>query len=237
VELSEEYAWQRASVKSGSYVMLAISDTGCGMSAEILSHIFEPFFTTKEKGKGTGLGLSTVYGIVQQSGGHIWVYSEVGRGTTFKIYLPVISGEAEVALPRPKLADSPRGWETVLVVEDEDLVRNLTCLTLRLKGYNVLEATNGGEAFLLCEKKEEPIHLLLTDVVMPQLGGRDLARRLKQVRPEMKVLFMSGYTEDAIVHHGVLEPGLEYIQKPFSPDALVRLVRGLLDSPDRGKNV
>jgi len=237
VELSEDYAWQRASVISGPYIMLAISDTGCGMDAETLAHIFEPFFTTKEKGKGTGLGLSTVYGIIQQSGGHIWVYSEVGRGTTFKIYLPVAYGEEETAQPRPKLTDSPRGWETVLVVEDEDLVRNLTCLTLRLKGYEVLEATNGGEALLLCEQRKEPIHLLLTDVVMPQLGGRDLARRLKQLRPEMKVLFMSGYTEDAIVHHGVLEPGLEYVQKPFSPEALVRLVRGLLDSPDRGKNV
>jgi CheY-like chemotaxis protein len=208
--------------------MLAVTDTGAGMDAETQSRIFEPFFTTKEKGKGTGLGLSTVYGIVKQSGGYVWLYSELGRGTTFKVYLP-LAEEAETVL-QPEavpVADSP-GLETVLLVEDEEHVRRVAREFLEIRGYSVLEAKNGDEALQLAHSHPGPIHLLLTDVVMPGMNGRELWQRLSW-RPEMKVLFMSGYPENAIVQHGTLAKGVMYLQKPFTLNALTHKVREVLN--------
>jgi two-component system cell cycle sensor histidine kinase/response regulator CckA len=234
VELDQEYARQHVSVIPGPYILLAVSDTGIGMDSGTLSHIFEPFFTTKEKGKGTGLGLSTVYGIVQQSGGHIGVYAEPGKGATFKIYLPAVLDESHPEIsPRP-IPESARGWETILVVEDERIVRNLACLSLQKKGYHVLQAANAEEALNLINQPDTTLHLLITDVVMPQISGRELAEKVRLLRPEVKILYMSGYTRNAIVHHGVLDPGLEFIPKPFSPSSLSRLVREILDSENRG---
>ena len=212
----------------GSYVMLAVSDTGIGMSAETQAHIFEPFFTTKDKGKGTGLGLSTVYGIVKQSGGYIWVYSEPGRGTTFKIYLPRVDKAAESLSP-PAESPPSGGTETMLLVEDEDMVRVLARDALRLAGYTVLEAPHGGEALLLCERHPGKIDLLLTDVVMPHMSGPELAERLAPLRPDMRVLFMSGYTDGAMAQQDALGPDTPFIQKPFTPGSLVRKVREVLD--------
>jgi CheY-like chemotaxis protein len=209
--------------------MLAVSDTGCGMSLDIKARIFEPFFTTKDKGRGTGLGLSTVYGIVKQSGGNIWVYSEPNRGTTIKVYLPQLGGDEEPAERLGVETAVPRGTETILLVEDEDVVRGLARQILEQTGYNVLDACCGEEALSLCEEHGEPIHLLLTDVVMPDTSGKELAQRLTSLRPETRVLYMSGYTDDAIVHHGVLDSNVEFIQKPFTPVALARKVREVLD--------
>ena len=229
VSLDEEYARQHISVAPGSYVMLAVTDTGTGMNEETRKRIFEPFFTTKELGKGTGLGLSTVYGIVKQSGGNIWVYSEVGHGTTFKVYLPRVGGEAREYKRSAEVEESVEGAETILLAEDEEVVRKLTVQVLEMYGYEVLEASNGGSALLLCERHQGPIHLLVTDVIMPEMSGRELADRLAQLRPEMRVLYMSGYTDNAIVHQGVLDEGANFIEKPFSPDALARKVREVLD--------
>lgn len=230
VVLDEECAHQHVSVQPGPCVMLAVSDTGSGMDIEAQSHIFEPFFTTKQKGKGTGLGLSTVYGIVKQSGGNIWVYSELGKGTAFKIYLPRIEEAAEKVATRPSLGEIASGSETILLVEDEEMVRKLIGETLQMQGYQVLEAAGAGEALLISEKYEGPIHLMVTDVVMPLMSGRELAIKLGPIRPATKVIYMSGYTEDTVVHHGVLEPGVDFIQKPFSPDALARKVREVLEN-------
>jgi PAS domain S-box-containing protein len=229
VHLDDEYAHQHASVRPGQYVMLAVSDTGTGMNAEAQAHIFEPFFTTKGRGKGTGLGLSTVYGIVKQSGGSIWVSSKPGEGTTFKIYFPSIEAPTRELVTQARLTVSPGGSETILVVEDEQMVRRLVCQILARKGYRVLEAANGEEGLQICRQESSPIHMMVTDVVMPGMSGRELANRVASIRPAMEVLYMSGYAEDAVVSDGVLDPGLNFIQKPFAPESLASKVRGVLD--------
>ena len=230
VELDESYAAKHPNQHPGSYVMLAVSDTGIGMDSEIKAHIFEPFFTTKEEGRGTGLGLSIVYGIVKQSGGHIWVYSEKYKGTTFKIYLPRVDEMAETARATQAGLPMANPGETVLVVEDEDSVRALAAGILRMCNYEVLEARNGGEALMICERQGSPITLMLTDVIMPTISGPQLAARVLKVQPRMKVLFMSGYTDEAIIAHGVVDVKKAFVQKPFRPDALAQKVRETLDA-------
>jgi two-component system, cell cycle sensor histidine kinase and response regulator CckA len=219
----------RAIVEPGTYVVLSVSDDGIGMDAEIQSHIFDPFFTTKETGKGTGLGLSTVYGIVKQSGGTIWVYSEVDKGTNFKIYLPRTDAAAEVGDSDVSAVSTARGHETILIVEDEPTVRDLAKEFLEEYGYRVLTAGNGSEGLRLCDEFPEKIDLIVTDVVMPQMSGRELAMKARTLRPDTLVLYMSGFTDDAVVRHGVSADDLCFIQKPFSPDALARQVRAVLD--------
>jgi two-component system cell cycle sensor histidine kinase/response regulator CckA len=230
VESDEGYAHAHVGVIPGHYVRLSVSDTGVGMSREVQEKAFDPFFTTKDKGKGTGLGLSTVHGIVTQSGGKIWVYSEPGHGTTFKIYFPTIEGDLDNLNGKNETDPSPGGSETVLLVEDEPSVRDLANRLLKQQGYKVLEAANGEEALrLVQENTGEKIHLLLTDVVLPQMGGKELADQLKIFRPDIKVLYTSGYTDYAIVHHGVLDSGTHFLQKPFSLKTLSQKVRELLD--------
>jgi PAS domain S-box-containing protein len=230
VVLGEEFAAQSLGAQPGEYVLLIVSDTGVGMSEAVKTHIFEPFFTTKEQGKGTGLGMATAYGIVTQSGGHIHVDSEEGRGTTFKIYLPR-SKAAPQPLPGLHVGrDIPSGHETILLVEDDVHVRELTLRVLQRQGYNVLEARDGEDARRLATNHAGPIHLLLTDIVMPGISGMALAGQLTQIRPELKTLFMSGYTDEAIAHHGVLDPDVALLQKPFSPVTLARQVRQVLDA-------
>ena len=215
------------SVQPGAYVMLTVSDTGCGMDAETQSRIFEPFFTTKGQGKGTGLGLATVYGIIKQNGGYIWVSSEVGKGTTFRIFLPVVESVPEAAEVRGARTG---GSETVLLVEDEVKLRSLVRRVLETEGYLVLEALDCMEALLIASRHKGHIHMLLTDVVMPVMSGRELAERLAKRRPEMKILYMSGYTDDRIFRHGVLESGVAFLQKPFAPESLAHKVREVLDA-------
>ncbi len=229
VVLDEDYTAHHLEAGPGEHVLLALSDTGIGMSEEVKAHIFEPFFTTKEQGEGTGLGLATVYGIVKQSGGYVWVYSEEGIGTTFKIYLPR-AREAAQPLPRPETGrEMPAGGETILLVEDDEAVRELVWRVLQRQGYTLLEARDGQEALQLATYHPNPIHLLLTDVVMPGMSGVALAEKLIQIHPELKTIFMSGYTDNTIAHHGMLEPGVTLLQKPFSPLALARKVRAVLD--------
>ena len=230
VVLDEAFVRQHLGAKPGRHVMLAVSDTGIGMDEQVQSRIFEPFFTTKEKGKGTGLGLSTVFGIVQQSGGSIWVYSELGKGTTFKVYLPSVDAPIDT-LNSLEPRTSLHGSETILVVEDDDQVRAVARTILRKHGYLVLEARRAGEALIRSEAHSGVIQLLLSDVVMPQVSGPELAKRLAKARPDMKVLFMSGYTDDSIVRHGVLEANLASLQKPLTPESLATKVRQVLDSP------
>lgn len=228
VVLDEAYARQHLDIQPGPYVLLTISDTGIGMDEEVRSHLFEPFFTTKEVGKGTGLGLSTVYGIVKQSGGEIVVESAPGQGATFKIYLPVATEkkEREEMIPVRPL----HGRETILVVEDNEMVRQLACRILRRNGYTVLEAANGSEAIRVCDERSGPVHLLLADVVMPIMGGRQLAAELASRYPTIKVLYMSGYATDVINRQGLLQTDKHYLQKPFTPASLAQKVREILDT-------
>jgi CheY-like chemotaxis protein len=232
VEWTEGQVQLRPGAQAGPYVMLAVSDTGVGMNQETLGHLFEPFFTTKEVGKGTGLGLSTIHGIVEQSGGCVEAASELGRGTSFKIYMPrVVSAQADSG--KPEAVPTIGGQETVLVVEDQAVVRRYAAAALKAYGYQVIEAENAAEALLVCERESGRIDLILTDVVMPGLSGREMADGLKQHRPGIKVLFMSGYTDDTVVHQGALENGTEFIQKPFTPDQLAIKVQEMLAAADR----
>jgi PAS domain S-box-containing protein len=217
------------SLQPGNYVLLAVTDTGVGMSRAVQARIFEPFFTTKEQGKGTGLGLATVFGIVKQSEGNIQCYSQEGQGTTFKIYFPRIAGVAESSTRQDQCDKMPAGTETVLVVEDDPLVRELTTDTLKWQGYSVLNAVNGQKALDLVEEYQQEIHLLLTDMVMPKMNGRVLAKRLIELRPGMKVIFVSGYTDDTMIHHGVFDSEVAFLTKPFGPAQLMRKVREILD--------
>ncbi len=238
VNLNEDFARQHVSMKPGPYVMMTVRDTGCGMDKETLNRIFEPFFTTKEKGKGTGLGLSTVYGIIKQSGGNIWAASELGKGSTFTIYLPKdTSAIPKKYKPKPTQPPLPiKGTETILLVEDESAVRTMLRQTLESNGYKVLEASNGQEALNICAQYQGPIHLLLTDVIMPGMNGRELSHLLSKRFPQMKVLFMSGYPDNSIVPHGTLEPATMFLQKPFTLSTLEIKVREVLDGL-KGKEV
>ena len=233
VTLGEGYARTHPEVVAGPYVLLELRDSGCGMSPEVKARIFEPFFTTKGVGKGTGLGLAVVHGVVSQSGGHIEVDSEPGGGTSFKIYLPRAEPSGEPTKAVAEVPVSPRGSETVLVVEDEEAVREVNRRILVRGGYAVLEASDGNEALRVAAQHRGPIHLLLTDVVMPGMGGRQLAEELSALHPAMKVLYVSGYPDDAIVGHGIREGEVHFLQKPFSPSALARKVREVLDGPRR----
>ena len=228
--LDDAYAAQHVSVIAGEYVMLAVTDTGCGMDEKTQSRIFEPFFTTKPAGRGTGLGLSTVYGIVKQTGGNIWLYSEPGKGTTFKIYLPAIAALPE-DIGKVAPADAlPRGGGTVLVVEDDEQLRRLTHRALASQGYTVLEADRGSTALDIARRHKGHIDLLLTDVIMPDTNGRKLAETIRAARPGLRVLYMSGYPDGAIASHGMLEPGVAYLAKPFTTDAVTRKVREVLEA-------
>jgi two-component system, cell cycle sensor histidine kinase and response regulator CckA len=232
VDFEEPYTGPHTTLPQGRYAMLAVTDTGAGMDADTRSHLFEPFFTTKAQGHGTGLGLSTVYGIVKQSGGEIVVYSEAGQGTCVKIYFPSVT-EAAVEGPAERLAEKIRpGSETILLVEDEEAVRKLVRRTLEKQGYRLLVAASGADAVRVAQRHTGRIHLLITDVVMPHMSGRETAERLKAVRPDMHVLYVSGYTETTIVRGGRLDTGEIFLQKPFTPQALMRQVRDLLDRTD-----
>jgi len=228
VVLDRGYAATHASVEPGSYVMLSVTDTGCGMEEKTKSRIFEPFFTTKGPGKGTGLGLATVYGVVKQSGGYIYVYSEVNHGTTFKIYLPQVLAQPDKLTTDTDPRGHARGTETILFVEDEQSVRDLVREFLGATGYCVLEAADGVQAQKIAASHPGPIHLLVTDVVMPHLSGPELATKLGKQRPEMKVLFISGYTDDTVFRHGVLEGGVAFLQKPFNLKALAEKIREVI---------
>jgi CheY-like chemotaxis protein len=229
VVIDEAYVAYHVGARAGEHVLLAISDTGVGMDDKVKAHIFEPFFTTKERGQGTGLGLSTVFGIVNQNDGHVWVYSEVGKGTTFRIYFPRAEETEPEALARTlPLVEDGQGTETILVVEDEAAVRELIVRVLTAHGYQVLEAKDGPEALQVSGQHSDPIDLLLTDVVMPDMNGGELCEQLRNRRPEMRVLYISGYTDNAIAHHGVLEPGTNLLPKPFSMEGLLHTVRRVL---------
>jgi CheY-like chemotaxis protein len=228
VELDEEYTGQHHTLKPGRHAMLAVTDSGTGMDAQTRAHLFEPFFTTKPQGQGTGLGLSTVYGIVKQSGGSIWFQSEPGHGSRFTIYLPCVTGLPALR-PLPPPAATVRGQETVLVVEDEPPLRELAARVLTAAGYTVLQAANGGDALALLAGHPDPVHLVFTDVVMPGMNGRELAERLATLRPAIRVLYTSGYTEDAILRHGALDDPGRFLSKPYTPSVLRHRIREALD--------
>jgi two-component system cell cycle sensor histidine kinase/response regulator CckA len=229
VEFDEHFTESEVLIPPGSYVLLSVSDTGCGMDIETQARIFEPFFTTKPAGKGTGLGLSTVYGIVKQSGGDICFQSEPGRGTTFRVYLPTADGRVEAVSPRSTTVVALPSSETILIVEDEETVRKLTHQVLKMQGYTVLEACDGTEALSICDQQDVTIDLMLTDVVMPRISGAELAKRALSMRPEMKVMCMSGYPDTSTIDHGEFDPSIPFLQKPFTPSALARKVREVLD--------
>jgi CheY-like chemotaxis protein len=230
--LDENYAQTHPGVVPGDYVMLTVSDTGVGMTDEVKAHLFKAFFTTKPKGKGTGLGLATCLTVVKLSGGHITAYSELGKGTTFKVYFPRVDQPLDTAIRAEQAGPLPRGTETLLVVEDDTAVCLLAKNVLENQGYTVLRAMNGQDALRVArEHKGSPIRLVITDVIMPQMGGKVMAEWLKSRFPDLRILFTSGYTDDAIVNHGVLEPGVAFLAKPYSPATLARKVREILDTP------
>jgi CheY-like chemotaxis protein len=232
MDLEEDYADRRVVVRPGSYVQMVVSDTGCGMDERTLSRLFEPFFTTKEQGKGTGLGLATVYGIIKQSGGYIWVYSEPGQGTTFKIYLPLVAASADKRVRVEVSEKASRGSETIMVVEDDSSLREVTCEFLRGSGYIVISAGSPEEALCVAEGHRGPIDFLLTDIIMPKMNGRELAVQLSVARPRIKVLYVSGYTDGVVRDgvHGILEPGLAFLQKPYTRSALRQKIREVLNA-------
>jgi two-component system, cell cycle sensor histidine kinase and response regulator CckA len=230
VYIDEAFASTHLDAKPGAYVMLSVSDTGCGMDKQTLARIFEPFFTTKERGKGTGLGLSTLFGIVQQCEGSVWVYSELGIGTTFKVYLPRVDADA-YATSSHSAETAPRGTETILLVEDEEPVRNVARGILERSGYTVIQACDGAEALRVSERHVGAIDLLLTDIVMPKMSGPELAKRLVKARPGLKVLCMSGYTDDATFRHGLADAGFAHLQKPLTIVTLTNALRAVLDVP------
>jgi CheY-like chemotaxis protein len=227
-ELDEAWVQRHAGAQTGPHVMLAVHDTGRGMDEDVLTHIFEPFFTTKDRTKGTGLGLATVYGTVRQIGGCITVTSKVGEGTMFQIFLPRVDDPVDVVEAPQAPAQPARGAETILVVEDDDAVRRMTREFLKIKGYTVIEARSAANAIQIMEERNQEIELVLTDVLMPGMKGRELVERLMQIRSNMKVLYMSAYTEDAAINIGVLNPGTEFIEKPFGPDDLANKIREVL---------
>ncbi len=229
VFLDNPYTQQHLDIEPGPYVMLSVSDTGVGMDTETAQRVFEPFFTTKPQGKGTGLGLATVFGIVKQHNGNILLYSEPGHGTTVKIYLPPAPEIPADTLDMAALIDSADGTETILVVEDEIMVRQLACKALRARGYQVLEAASPVEGLQLAREYPSPIDLLLTDVIMPHLNGRQLHEQIVMLRPEIKVLYMSGYTDNVVVHHGMLDEGINFLQKPFTVYNLIKKVKEALN--------
>jgi CheY-like chemotaxis protein len=229
-DLGDAYAEAHRPVVPGRYIMLAVSDTGTGMDAVTRERLFEPFFTTKAPGKGTGLGLATVYGIVKQSGGYIWVYSELDHGTTFKVYLPRVEAPAEAIRAPVAATGTTAGTETVLLAEDDETLRPLARELLAKLGYLVLEAADSAAALAAARAHPGEIHLLISDVVMPGESGVQLARQLMAERPRLRVLYMSGYTDEAVVRHGLLTPGVNFLQKPFTPDVLARKVRDVLDA-------
>lgn len=229
--LDGDYARAHVGVEPGDYVMMAVSDNGCGMDEAVRARIFDPFYTTKERGKGTGLGLATVFGIVKQSGGHVFVESEPGRGSAFLVYLPRSDGPAPPALADPSTTVDVGGSESILLVEDEPLVREFALKALRRGGYHVIEARDGNEAVRVARELRGTIDLLLTDVVMPHMSGPEVAEKLIEMRPGLRVLMMSGYAEKAIGERGMLDGGADFIEKPLSPKALLRKVRAVLDKP------
>lgn len=233
VSLGDDYAHAHPEVSPGEYVILAVSDTGTGMTAEVQTHLFEPFFTTKEPGRGTGLGLATCYSIVKQNGGHITVYSELGRGTTVKVYLPRTEGTAGELPATIPCRILPRGTEPIMLVEDDPAIRRMAARILRQQGYAVLEAATGADALRkIQEQPEDGLRLLITDIVMPEMNGKELAQTVKKRCPQAKVLYISGYTQNVVVHHGILDPGINFLQKPFTLEDFACKVREVIDSSD-----
>jgi len=232
VFLDEEYVRTHPAISPGPFVMLAMTDTGTGMDKDTQKKIFEPFFTTKELGKGTGLGLATVYGIVKQFGGDIYIYSERDKGTTFKVYLPRVEGEAAGHGARKKIApEMTGGTETIFVIEDENVVRETMVIILKDRGYHVLEASGGRQALKAIREHQGALDLVITDVVMPGLSGKEFARQLHEFKPDIKILYVSGYTDNVIAHHGILDPEINFLQKPFTIESLLTKVREIMDKP------